>query len=495
MFAHHIDMQSLENRIEAALQDWQVVGGAASIIKGGEVLSCRGYGLREIGKTAQVDEHTLFGIGSNTKSFTAAGVGLLVDEGKLDWDDRVIKFLPDFQLSDPWVTERLTLRDLLSHRTGLGRSMRILYNRDFDLPKVIHRMRYMPFEKGFRDQFSYNNYHFMLAGRVIEVVAGQSWPEFMQTRFFEPLHMGSTSADLQQLLQMQNRSAAHDNLEDSLFSHQSRLLYPQQAVPWVDVGNQPAGGIYSTAHDLTQWMRMLLAHGEYEGKAFLSSRVIAEMTQSCSTMKNPVETDLGFLAALGAPVNFYTYGLGWFVVDYKGLKFYFHGGQITGFNSIVVFVPQLYLAYCVLLNLHHTLLHAPLFLTIADAFIGGDQRDWSAEFLDMAQYLKQQEADRVEDLNAERKSDLLPSLSLESYAGTYEHDFVGPTCVALENGRLVMHYGSAYHGDLVHWQGDEFYAHWEDKTNDWSLVKFHISSNQQVVALSVEDEGRFDRVH
>ena len=300
------DLKALESKIESLFAEWHVAGGAVSIVKDNEVVSSRGYGVKEIGKSEAPDENTIFGIGSNTKSFTAAGVGLLVDEGKLDWDDRIIKHVPDFKLSDPWVTEQVTLRDMLCHRTGLGRAMRPLYNRNFDLDEVMRRMRYMPFEADFRDDFGYNNYHFMSAGQVIEAVSGMSWPQFMKKRIFEPLGMTSTSADLTQLIGQNNLSGAHANLDDDLLPREARLFAEETIVPWDDVGNQPAGGINSSVHDLSIWMKMLLNDGIHNGEQFLSPKVIRDMSAAAVTMKNPANSALGFLAALDPEINFYT---------------------------------------------------------------------------------------------------------------------------------------------------------------------------------------------
>lgn len=483
-------LESLEQTIASVLEDWKVVGGAVSIVQNGDTLSSRGYGRKRAGLEDPVDEHTVFGIGSNTKSFTAAGVGLLVSEGKAAWDDPIIQYLPDFQLADPWVTKQITLRDMLSHRSGLGRSMRILYNREYDLAEVIRRMRFMPLQKPFRDAFGYNNYHFMVAGRVIEVVSGQTWPEFMQARFFKPMGMHATFADLKQMEGQTNTSGAHDDISEGLLPHDARLFSQQTVIPWSDVGNQPAGGISSSAADMTRWMRMLLNNGEFEGKTFLSPEVIKEMTSPVSTFKDPLQSDLGFLAALEPEINFYTYGLGWFVLDYKGRLMYFHGGQIHGFNSIVAFFPQEKLGYTILTNAHHTFAHAALTFHIADAFLGGSQRNWSEQILGLAQQVIQGAKAGLEKKLAERKVDTKPSLPLAAYTGVYENDFVGKTRVTMEDGKLWMHYGTAFTGPLDHWEDEKFHAVWEDPTFSPNLVQFEIQ-NGQVVALVIDPEGKF----
>ncbi len=487
------DIKQLESRIEEILSDWKVVGGAASIVKDGEVISCRGYGKKEAGKDAPVDENTIFGIGSNTKSFTAAGVALLVDEGKADWDDPIVKYLPDFTLSDPWVGQHITLRDMLSHRSGLGRSMRILYNDEFDLAEVIRRMRYMPLIKPFRDAFGYNNYHFMTAGRVIEVLSGKTWPEFMRERIFQPLEMHSSSADLKQLEGQKNLSAAHDDISGGLLPAYARLFSQQQVIPWVDVRNQPAGGINSSAADLTHWMLMLLNDGNHNGLNLLSPKVIREMTMPTAPFRDPLKSELSFLAMMNPEINFYSYGMGWFLLDYKGRLMFFHGGQIHGFNSIVAFIPQEKLGYSILTNAHQTYAHATLMMTIADALLGGSQRNWNQALLELAHGMVQGEIAALEEKTANRKKDVLPALPLEAYTGTYENDFVGKTEVTLKDGRLWMQYSTAFIGPLAHWESESFHAMWEDRTFDPNLITFH-SENNNVNSLTVDTEGKFIRI-
>jgi CubicO group peptidase (beta-lactamase class C family) len=417
-----------------------------------------------------------------------------VDEGKLAWDDPILKYLPDFELSDEWVTRNITLRDMLSHRSGLGRSMRILYNREYDLPEVIRRMRFMPFLKPFRDAYGYNNYHFMTAGRVIEVVSGVSWPEFMQARIFKPLGMHSTSADLNQLQGQVNISAAHDDLTYSLLPHEARLFSQNQVTPWSDVGNQPAGAINSSAADLTLWMKMLLNNGQHAGAPFLSPQVITEMTTPVSVFKNPLQSELGFLAAMQPEINFYTYGLGWFVLDYKGRRLFFHGGQIEGFNSIVAFFPQDKLALSILVNAHFTMVHAALLFTIADALLGGSQTDWSGALLGMAHGMVQSAEKELQAMTAARKKDVPPTLPLTAYTGTYQNDFVGKTTVTLQEDQLWMRYGTAFYGPLEHWEGDFFHAMWQNSSFDAARVVF-TTGDGKVTGLDVEREGKYRKLN
>jgi CubicO group peptidase (beta-lactamase class C family) len=481
----------LEAQIERILQDWHVAGGSVSIIKDGEVLSSRGYGLREIGKTDLADEHTVFGIGSNTKSFTAAGVAMLVDEGKLNWDDKIIKYLPDFAMYDSWVTQEVTLRDVLSHRTGLAHKNIILYNGTFSNEDIIlRRLRHFKPQISFRSDFNYNNYNFMIAGLVIEKVTGMQWTDFMHERFFKPLGMTRTFSDLKSTLGNDNLSGAHANVEESFLPHYARLYAPEVAVPYDDVGNQPAGGINSTAHDLIPWMKMLLNNGVHEGKPFLSSKVIEEMTAPSCAFVHPAQSMLSVLHASKPPIHFYTYGMGWFVLDYRGVKMFMHGGQITGFNSAIVFFPEKNLAFSILLSSHQTIAHVALVFQISDTFLGGDVRDWNKEYLGMAEYMSKEAQAGVEKLMQSRKINTTPSLSLPEYAGTYANDFIGNYQITMENGKLFMRYGNGvrYAGTLEHWQEDTFYAKWEDHTFDYDFITFMIK-DAKAVGMQLKEEN------
>lgn len=488
--AKHIG--ELEAYIGQTLPDWHVAGGSVSVVQADEVISCRGYGVREIGNPALVDGDTIFGIGSNTKSFTAAAIGMLVDEGKLSWDDPVVKFLPDFQMSDAWVTRQVTLRDMLSHRTGMGRAMRLLYNSTFSNADIVRRLRYFQPVAPFRYDFGYNNFHYMVAGLVLETVTGQSWPEFIARRIFKPLGMNRSFADLQSMTGTGNLSGAHANLYDSLQPHHARLFASETVVPWDDVGNQPAGGINSSAADLTHWMRMLLANGEWEEKTILSAGVIEQMTTPCIAMLNPLANMLAPLAMMKPEIHFYTYGMGWFVMDYKGYKMYMHGGQITGFNSAVVLVPEAGLGYSILLNSHQTVLHIPLVLKIADFFLGGSQRDWSREYLGFMQQVNRMEMADFQKLLNSQKTGTQPTLPLDAYMGEYRCDLMGSTRVSLDGDRLWMTYGTGYEGDLVHWQDDTFYARWQNRTFDHTFITFHVEGCH-VTAVEVKDEAVYHR--
>ncbi len=487
------DVKELEAAIEAIVHDWHVPGAAVSVVKDQQVISCRGYGVRELGKLAPPDGDTIYGIGSNTKSFTAAGVGLLVDEGKLGWDDLVIKYLPDFALSDPAITGQITLRDVLCHRSGMGRSMRILYHKDFTNAEILHNLRYFNPVSPFRYDFGYNNFHYMIAGAVIEAVSGQSWPEFTTERIFKPLGMSRSFADLKSTLGQDNMSGAHANLDDSLLPHHARLFAPENVVDYDDVGNQPAGGINSTAADLTHWMRMLLADGKWEGQKILSPQVIAQMFTPSAVMLDPMNNLLGPIAAMNAGVHFYTYGLGWLVFDYKGYKVVMHGGQITGFNSAVVLVPEVGLGFSVLVSSHQTISHIPLVFKIMDFFLGGSQRDWNNEYLGAIQYIHQGELAAHQSLLDARKAGTSPSLPKEAYVGKFHNDFMGDTEVAVEGDTLTMAYGKGYAGDLVHWHDDTFYVRWSNRTFDHNFITFTINDGA-VTAVEVQDEAVYQRI-
>lgn len=491
-----ISILELEAQIEKILQDWNVAGGSVSIIKDGEVLSSRGYGLREIGNTDLANEHTVYGIGSNTKSFTAAGIAMLVDEGKVDWDDKITKHLPDFAMYDSWATHEVTLRDVLSHRTGLAHKNRILYNGTFSNEDIIlNRLRHFKPLISFRSDFNYNNFNFMIAGLVIEKVTGMPWTDFMSERFFKPLGMTRTFPDLKSTKQADNLSGAHANVDQGFVPHYARLFTPEVAVPWDDVGNQPAGGINSTAHDLIPWMKMLLNNGVHNGQPFLSAKVIEDMTSPSCAFVNPAKSMLGMVHAIKPPIHFYTYGMGWFVMDYRGQKMFMHGGQITGFNSAVVFFPEKNLGFSILLSSHQTIAHIPLFFHIADAFLGGEPRDWNAEYMGLASYFTKEEQDGSEKLVQSRKTNTSPSLPLSSYTGIYENAFTGKWAVTFENGKLSLHYGNGvrYAGTLEHWQEDTFYAKWEDGTFDYEFIKFIIKDGKPVALEMKEEDEVFQR--
>ncbi len=492
MNQNNVNIQDLEARIEEIFSQWNVPGVAVGIIRDGELVSARGYGVRDVNNPLPVDADTNFAIGSNTKAFTAACIGMLVGEGKMDWDDPVTRYLPDFAVYDPWITQHVTVRDILSHRIGVSDVERFLYNTTISNAEVIRRYRYVQPNTPFRYDMQYSNIAFMAAGEILHAVTGQSWETLVQERIFKPLGMQRSTTNFNDVQTMQNIALPHVNKYSGLLSMRARLLDPVDSIPWYDFGSQSAGGITSNVNDMAKWLGCFLGKGVYQGNTVLQPKTVEMMTRPTNIMLNPFGTAAS-LAALGPEINFWTYGLGWFIVDYKGHKMVMHGGQVQGMISVCGFLPQEQLGYVVLTNINLSMIQINLAFTILDALLGGGTRDWTGDCFKLVKALRGQEEEQARQLEAARKRESQPSQDLEHFTGLYDHDYFGEHKVILENGRLMLWFAPQNIGDLEHWQEDTFVIHWRNDPFDGDFLTFN-STHGRVDGFTIHKEGFFKRI-
>lgn len=473
--------QDFDEFVNKAMSDWRVPGLALSIVKDDAVVLAKGYGVKKIGEDTPVDEHTVFGIGSVTKPFTATALAALVSDGKLDWDDRVISYLPDFQHPDPWVTRELTIRDMMSHRTGLPRFVRILLRGAYDLDTYLHRVRCLKAIASFRSRYHYTNTTFEAVGKMFPAMAGKSWEDFMQERIFDPLGMTASSTNVDALQNVANLSTPHANIGGEV-----------RPITWRNIGSDASGSINSNVVDMAQWVRLHLGKGAYQGKRLISPAAVNETHRPQIVIK-PEESEVAFFHALKPDINFWTYGLGWFVSDYRGKKAVQHGGQIDGYSPTVALLPQENFGFAILTNIHETMLQVALTYVLFDAYLGGPQRDWNAELLQVAQQMEKEGAAAWQKIVEARAEGTSPSLPLAKYAGTYVDNFCGEATVTEENGKLIVHYGPTSKADLAHWHYDTFRATWRDPMFDPEFVTFTLDKMGAVDAMNIESMAWFKR--
>ena len=465
--------------INDALKEWQVPGLAIAIIKDDRVVLAKGYGTRELDKSLPVDEHTLFAIGSSSKAFTAASIGMLVDEGKLKWEDPATKYLPGLQLFDPYTTRELMVSDLLSHRSGLTRGDLLWYASPYDRDEVLRRIRYLKPTWSLRARFGYQNIMFLAAGKIVSTVANKSWDDFIRERIFEPLGMKSSSTSIKAFVNTDNVASPHAKLDDKV-----------QVVAWRNIDNiAPAGSINSNVLDMAQWVRLQLGDGVYEGKRLISSAAIKEMhtPQTIIRREGPMES-------LYPEAHFLTYGFGWFLSDYRGRKVVEHGGAIDGMRAEVAMMPEEKLGLVVLSNLNGNILPHALMFKIFDLYLGGTQRDWSSELLKATNRLEEQEKAAEKKTEAERVNGTTPSLALEKYTGRYQSEMYGEAKFSVENGKLVARFGPNFTGDLEHWNYDTFRVTWRDRMEGKGLISFRLNAGGKVESVNIERLSDFTRV-
>ena len=480
-----MNTQQLNETISSTLSAWNIPGAAVAIIQGDEEFT-RGFGVREAGNSGNVDADTIFAIGSTSKAFTSALIGMLVDEGKLGWDDPVVKHLPDFELYDPWITQNVTVRDLLCHRLGLERAQRLYYHQGYTQRDLMHRMKYLRPTAGFRTQFQYANQQFGVAGLLIDAVTGQTWDDFITSRLFQPLGMTRSVSGYDRIGDFANVALPHAVLDET-YPAGVRFLGQPESIPWYKLSHEPAGSIHTSANDLARWLRALLTNGA----PVLQPAAFNEITSPQMLMQDLMNSELAPLYVLQPATRFWTYGLGWWVMDYHGEKVLMHGGQMPGFNSAVAFFPERKMGLAVAVNVHQTLAHAALFYTISDILLEKQGRDWSSEFQMVAQGYMAEVKSGVDQFLLGREHVSLSAQKLDNYAGTFSNDLFGEMLVTVEGNSLRLAYGSL-HASLEPFKANTFIAHWNLKgLQDDSIIAFDSGAKSLIL---VNDRAEYRRI-
>ncbi len=445
----------LDAYVARVMTAFDVPGVSLAVVKDGKVVVAKGYGVRRLGEPAAVDAKTNFGIASNTKVMTATAIGLLVEEGKLEWDAPVIDYLPWFQMYDPFVTRELTVRDLLVHRSGLGLGAGDLLwwpSSTYNRREIATRLRHIEPATSFRSAYAYDNVLYLVAGEVIEAISGQSWEDFVTTRILEKVGMPGTTVRHSDAAKAGNIAVPHAEIDGKV----------RPIAPFDSDNTNPAGGVNSNADDMARWMNVVLAHGKLaDGTRLISEATWRNITTGVTPV--PIGTPPPELALQRA--NFRAYGLGLNVQDYRGQKMLIHSGGLPGYVSRVMMFPDAGLGISVLTNQESGDAFDAIAYRIADHFLGLPPTDW---------------ADAYEKVNARRRAALVaterkaaaarntasrPSLPLSGYAGKYADAWYGGIAIAQEGDKLVIRFGHtpSLVGDLEHWQYDTFVVKWRDR--------------------------------
>ncbi len=451
-------LKGLDDFIGRVIQTFEVPGVAVAVVKDGRVLVANGYGLRKLGEPARVDARTLFGIASNTKVFTAAALGLLVEEGKLQWDAPVIRYLPWFQMYDPFVTRELTIRDLLVHRSGYGLGAGDLLwwpESTYDRHEIARRLRFIPPATSFRSAYAYDNVLYLVAGEVIEAVSGRSWEDFVSERILAKVGMTDSNVRHSAARGGGNIAVTHAPVDG--------VVRPIR--PFESDNTNPAGGINTSAEDIARWMNVLLARGALpDGSRLFSDQTYRQLTTLVTPMPNP-EPPAEF-AALRS--GFRGYALGLEARDYRGYKILTHTGGLPGYVSKVTWVPDLKLGVAVLTNQESGEAFSAITFNVLDAFMlpqGTAPTDWLAAYKAIHDRTAASTRATEEKDFAARDRTSKPSLALEKYAATYTDSWYGDVVIALENGKLTVRFTKTpvLAGELEHFQYDTFIARWRDR--------------------------------
>ena len=396
--AQKAPLQGFDAYITKAMQDWKVPGLAIAVVRNDSVVFIKGYGTRTLGARQPVDGHTVFAIGSVSKAFTATLAAMLVDEGKMRWDDAATTYLPALEMYDPYVARELTVRDLLTHRSGLARGDLMWYATDYDRDEILRRVRFLKPSWSMRSRYGYQNIMYLAAGQAVAKVAGKSWDDVLRERILVPLGMNESNSSTRPLAQLQNVASPHQDIDDTL-----------RVIPWHNIDNiGPAGSINSTAADMAKWIRFHLAQGKVGDKSLVSASVLGE-TQSPQVV-TPLSADT---RQINPFTHLASYGMGWSISDFRGRELRQHGGNIDGMSALAVLVPEAKLGLVVLTNANGSPMPSIASYRVLDAMLAEPARDWSAEYMKVRTKNVARAKETEQKKLAQRVSGTKPSVPIE----------------------------------------------------------------------------------
>jgi CubicO group peptidase (beta-lactamase class C family) len=457
--------------IEKSRVEWQAPGMAVAVVKDGKVIFKKGYGVRELGKVDKVDIETLFSCASTTKAMTATCIGMLVDEGKIKWDDLVITYLPEYQLFDPAVTRELRIRDLLTHNSGVGNTDFLWGAMDIPTKEMLNRMRLVKPSYSLRSSFIYQNLFYVAAGQVIEKVSGKPWEVFIQERIFTPLGMSRT-APKRKYIKDNNQVTPHFEVE--------KKIKPIGYTKDDEVG--PAGSVWSSIDDMSKWMACMLDSSKYAGGRLVKAATWTEMFKPAVI----VPADQFYPTMQLIKPNWTTYGLGWFQHDYKGKKINFHTGSLDGLTAIHAQLPDQKLGIYVFGNFDHAEVRHALVYKAFDVFALGGTTDWSKDFLTLYTGIRTKSEKELKDFEARRVLNTTPSLPLADYTGKYSDPLYGELEITVSENSLQVDVNHFVKASLQHWHYNTFRGPYEKDWNGKAIANFMMDVNGKVQKVNFE---------
>ncbi|MFC2164161.1 serine hydrolase [Acidobacteriota bacterium] len=471
----------IDSYVLEAMKIWDVPGLSLALVKDGKVFLTRGYGVRELGKPELVDENTLFSLGSCSKAFGATAVALLVDDGKVSWNDRVVDHLPWFRLDDPWLTREMRIMDIMTHRSGTGQTNQ-LRPISKDRRDYLERLRFAEPLHAFR-QYRYSNDMYILSGQLVEEVSGMTWDEFSRQRIWDLLAMNSTTSRIARVRASANRSTPHIFKEKFVGSNKTPGP-PLKHIVWdyADDIAVPSGGIASSAKDMAEWLKFHL--GLKESAQVLKPETLQLLHAPHTVIHNPA-----WWWMIGEEKT--AYAMGWVTGDFLGKTVVSHGGEAGGYNASVCFLPEEGFGIYVASNRNSFLPYLLVRHFISTFFNAGTDRDWNAEYMKSVNRQNEAAAKYESARKAGRLAGIGPSLALEKYTGSYKNDFAGALTVEIRENRLIATIAGREPLvlELDHWHIDRFV----DERGLFPTIYFNFDINElgKVVGVDVSYFGKF----
>ncbi|MDR0969479.1 MAG: serine hydrolase [Lentimicrobiaceae bacterium] len=474
-------INKLDSIFTLALEQWNVPGMAVAIVTCDEILLSKGYGITDIKTKQAVDENTLFALASNTKAFTATALAMLVDQNKLSWTDKVRKHMPYFELYDAYVSDEMTVEDLLSHRSGLETFSGdlIWYGSNYTREEVIRKARFLKPKYGFRTTFGYSNILFIAAGELIPQIAGKSWDDFVKESILDRLNMNRSVLHVSDLEGKENVAQPHTYVNGELIQ-----------IPWLSWDNMaPAGALISSANDMANWLQMNLSNGIFRGDTLVSDKNMWEL-QRPRTLNNV------YPSKLMPSIHFRAYALGWSLMDYLGKKIVMHNGGYDGMISQTLFIPEANIGLVIMTN-SLSGLYTPMMYHFLDIILENEtQTNWNELFLRNSVAMEKIAADEVLEIEKSRVNNTKPSLKNDAYTGYYGcplYDSI--QVVETRDGLLIDFLNSPiFKGKMKHWHYDTFQVEFDTQPSlPKGFVTFKINRDGKVEGLEVfVDNPDFD---
>lgn len=473
-YPQKIQLETIEPFINQLMKDFEVTGLSIGIVRNDSVIYSKGFGTRKINKNLPIDENTIFGIGSISKSFTALTLGILVDEGKIDWDDKVKDYLPYFELYDSYVSENFTIKDLLTHRSGLKEISggTLWYHSDLSRKDIIKKLKYLEPVSGFREKPAYQNVMYLVAGEIVGVVAGTSWDDFLKNRIFNKLEMRNSTSI----------SSVRESNKNLAFPHVWNEDYKKMLVTQEKGDNlAPAGFIYSSANDMNKYMKMLLNDGVFKQDTIISKSTLAEIFKP--QIIYPIE---------GSPFGneFSSYGFGWWVTPRNNDKLIEHNGGIDGMAAKLFMIKNLNIGVIILTNISKEpasfLLKAKLLEQIFE--------DKSLDFYETVKGYRDRRVNGESKIKT-RVNNTSPSLGLNGYTGVYTDKMYGEINIEPLNQKeleISFSHSSIFRGKLEHWHFDTFKIDWYDIRVPDGYLTFNFNSDRKILGISFDQKSLLD---
>lgn len=449
----------LDHYIDQVLKTFEVPGLAIGVVKDGRVVLAKGYGVKDISSGEPVDAHTTFPIASNSKAFTGTALALLTEDGTLEWDAPVIKYLPWFRMADPYVTKEITVRDLLVHRSGIAPYAGDLLQfppTNYSREEIVYRLRHLPLATSFRSTYAYDNVLYLVAAEVIKSVSGMEWEDFIRERIFKTVGMSESISRFSDFHSLKNKASSHAHVDGKL-----KILENFAGQGLGDASN-PAGGIASNVHDMTKWLVTQLDSGRTpSGEVLFSPATTTELWSGVTPMPH---TPVGSWIQ-PAQTDFNSYALGFRVYSYRGVKMVTHGGKLDGFVSFVNMIPEINAGIVVLTNQESSNAYRAIVNKIADHMLQLKPFDWIRGYR-IEEDRRFERMERVsKSVTASRDPNARPSLPTERYAGNFYDAWYGNIKVTHKDGKLLMQFEHSplLTGEMEFYQFNTFIVRWHHR--------------------------------